>query len=400
MVNVKERYKAAIAQFFNLKKTQISLYWKGRVGLFALLANMEIKKGDEVILPAFTCVVVPNAILYLGAKPIYVDIDPHTFNINPALVAAKITDRTKLIIAQNTFGLSSDLDALLAIAQKNKLKIIEDCTHGFGGTYKNKKNGTVAEAAFFSAQWNKTFSTGIGGFVICKNEDLAKKIANFENTLTEPSFLKNQQLKAQLFVRNKLLPPALYWPAIKLYRFLSKNNIITGSSQGAELTDIQMPENYLLGSSTVQAKQGLYEIENIEKNLQHRQKIAALYQAAFTTMGFAKVVEPENVHHTFIQFPFLVKDRAKMLALAAAERISLNDWFISPIHPITENWEQWHYKAGSNPIAEKISQHILNLPTALTISEKEAQRIIAFLEKNKEQLIDQQQLGLEGIVDR
>jgi len=130
--------------------SDVFFFFKGRVALYALLKAIGIHPGDEVILPGFTCVVVPNAIIYLGGKPVYADIDPKTFNIDTAKIEGKITDNTTAIIAQNTFGLSSDLDPILDIGKRYNLKVIEDCAHGYGGSYKGKANGTVADAAFFS----------------------------------------------------------------------------------------------------------------------------------------------------------------------------------------------------------------------------------------------------------
>ena len=133
-------YKSELANYLNVKESHITLFWKGRVALYALLKSFGISKDDEVILPAFTCVVVPNAILYCDAKPVYVDINPQTLNCDPEEIRKKITPKTKLIIAQNTFGLSSDLDAIMRIANEYHIVVIEDCTHGIGGYYRGIKN--------------------------------------------------------------------------------------------------------------------------------------------------------------------------------------------------------------------------------------------------------------------
>ena len=153
-MNLEAEYKQVLSTSLGTDIEQIFLYWKGRVALYALLKAMNIKPGDEVIVPAYTCVVVPNAILYLGAIPVYVDIDPGTFNANIDQIKKAITNKTKVIICQNTFGLSSHLEELVAIAKTYNLFTIEDCTHGFGGTYNGKPNGSFCEAALFSTQWN------------------------------------------------------------------------------------------------------------------------------------------------------------------------------------------------------------------------------------------------------
>ncbi len=160
-MSVFHSYKEAIGQYLGLPSSQISLYWKGRVGLYAILEALDIGEGDEVILPGFTCVVVANAIIYRKARPIYVDIDPKTFNIDPQKVAAKISAKTKALLVQNTFGLSPDFEPLRQLADQHQLRIIEDNTHGFGSTYRGHQSGLLGDAAFFSSQWNKPFSTGI-----------------------------------------------------------------------------------------------------------------------------------------------------------------------------------------------------------------------------------------------
>jgi dTDP-4-amino-4,6-dideoxygalactose transaminase len=105
--------------------------------------------------PAFTCVVVPNAILYAGARPVYGEIEPVTFHLDLARLESRITPRTRAILAQNTFGLAPPVAQLREIASRRGLALIGDCAHGLGGTYRGRKNGTLADASFFSTQWNK-----------------------------------------------------------------------------------------------------------------------------------------------------------------------------------------------------------------------------------------------------
>ena len=151
----KTSFKFNITNYLNINPQDIFLFWKGRVALYAILKAMGIKEGDEIILPAFTCVVAVNPIIYLGARPVYVDVDPKTYNIDVKTLErlnVKTLKKAKAILAQNTFGLSSDLDAIFEIAKKYNLFVIEDCAHGFGGFYKGKPNGTIADVSFFSVQ--------------------------------------------------------------------------------------------------------------------------------------------------------------------------------------------------------------------------------------------------------
>ena len=151
-------------------------FWKARVALYAILRGMRVSSGDEVILPGYTCVMDVNPIKYVGAKPIYVDIEPNTFNMDPDLIQAKVTPNTRLIIAQHTYGYLCDMDRILRIAYEHNIPVVEDCCLALGSTYKGKLAGTFGRAAYFSFQWNKPFTTGLGGMAITSDDDLARKI--------------------------------------------------------------------------------------------------------------------------------------------------------------------------------------------------------------------------------
>lgn len=377
-------YKIALADYLSVSSENISFFWKGRVALYALMKAYGIKKDDEVILPAFTCVVVPNAIIYCQAKPIYVDINPQTLNCNAEEIRKKITQKTKFIIAQNTFGLSSDLDAIMVIAKEKNIIVIEDCTHGLGGFYKGRKNGTIADASFFSTQWNKPFSTGIGGMAFVHDKDVAEKMKSIEKTSKAPSFLERVQLSVLLSVRSIMKAPAVYWPMIKLYRFLSKNNLVVGSSQGNELDNPILPDDFLKQMANVQLKKGISELMKLNQYVSHRVKVAAQYDEALRKLG---IKINSNSDNAYLKYPLLVKNRKLFFELAAKKNIELGDWFISPIHPITEQFHLWQYDFGKFPIAEYVSAQIVNLPTHIDMGPKAVERVLSFLNENKDQLL-------------
>ena len=377
-------YKIALADYLSVSSENISFFWKGRVALYALMKAYGIKKDDEVILPAFTCVVVPNAIIYCEAKPVYVDINPQTLNCDAEEIRKKITEKTKFIIAQNTFGLSSDLDAIMVIAKEKNIIVIEDCTHGLGGFYKGRKNGTIADASFFSTQWNKPFSTGIGGMAYVHDKDVAEKMKSIEKTSKAPSFLERVQLSVLLSVRSIMKAPAVYWPMIKLYRFLSKNNLVVGSSQGNELDNPILPDDFLKQMANVQLKKGISELMKLNQYVSHRIKVAAQYDEALRKLGIKINLNSDNA---YLKYPLLVKDRKLFFELAAKKNIELGDWFISPIHPITEQFHLWQYDYGKFPIAEYVSAQIVNLPTHIDMGPKAVERVLSFLNENKDQLL-------------
>ena len=186
MSDIVRNFNSAFTQ--HLEVSHAFSFWKGRVALYAILKALGIGEGDEVILPGYTCVMDVNPIKYLGAKPVYVDIEPVTYNIDVNLLKQKITDKTKLIIAQHTYGYPCEMDALIEISQQQGVPFIEDCCLALGTKYKGKTVGTFGKAAYFSFQWNKPFTTGIGGMATTNDKLLAEKIDTLcQQLLCQPS---------------------------------------------------------------------------------------------------------------------------------------------------------------------------------------------------------------------
>lgn len=387
--SVHSAYRSAFAEYLGLSDSQVFLYWKGRVAFYALLRAAGIGPGDEVIVPAFTCVVVPNACLYAGAVPVYVDIDPATYNMDVTRVERKITSRTRAIIAQNTFGLSPDMQALQKIADSHGVRLIEDCTHGLGGTFNGQKNGTLAEASFFSTQWNKPYSTGIGGMAVVKNNQLAEEMNRINQQLIPPSFKEEVLLRAQLAVRTNPVMKDLYWIQVKAYRMLTSWGIVVGSSSDEEVESTRMPDGYFKSMADVQAAEGNKRLKNFDFTVRHRAQVAAQYRSLLSGFGLVPPFEPDYAVHGYLKFPILVTDRPAFLKSAESAGIEIGEWFLSPVHPVTHHLERWHYRTGEFPAAEHISRHILNLPTHEGIRGKTMERIMEFLSLQKGMLISQ-----------
>lgn len=377
---MKDIYRNQIAGILNNSKDRIFLYWKGRVALYTILKAMGIGEGDEVIIPAFTCVVVPNAIIYLGAKPIYVDISVETYNINVELIEEAITEKTKVIICQNTFGLSSDIEQIISIAKKNNLFTIEDCTHGFGGQYNGKPNGSYCDAAFYSTQWNKPFSTGIGGFSVINNSDLTIKIKNLESLKHKTTFIDNITLAALILFREYFINRFTYYKFVRFYRFLSNKNLIIGSTQGNELNELRLPEKYFKDISTTQVIVGIKRLKKVESLNKLRKKNAEHYTAFLRQEKKKYVDEKFFDNHLFLKYPILVNNRELFMSLAQQSNVILGDWFHSPLYPVKGDLSLWRFNSKIFPNAIEISNRILNLPTDI----KKNDSVIRFLKNNIE----------------
>jgi dTDP-4-amino-4,6-dideoxygalactose transaminase len=376
-------YRVAIAQVLETEPNRVFLYWKGRVALYALLKAMGVGQGDEVILPAFTCVVVPNAIIYLGAKPIYVDVDPAVMNTSADRILYKITEKTKCILIQNTFGLSYEVQEIVALAKERGIFTIEDCTHGFGGQFEGKPNGSFCDASFFSTQWNKPFSTGVGGFAVLNSNVLLEPLLKVNQELIEPGFLKSFALKLLIAVKKWMITEKSYWFFVRIYRWMSRTGLVLGSSSGAELEKPVMPRAYFMGASPVQSKEGLKAIKQLSGILKRREKNALLFHQFLKEKGKWTYSETVFPNHSFLKMPILVKDRAKFNELAEDQGIQLGDWFNSPIHPIQSDFHLWELNPDDFPTGKNLSEHIVNLNTDTA----NAPKVFEFLGNNLDQII-------------
>ncbi|TSD02439.1 MAG: glutamine--scyllo-inositol transaminase [Parcubacteria group bacterium Athens0714_24] len=152
----------------------------GTTALHLAMAALGIKKGDEVLVSTFTNMATFFAVLYQGARPIPIDSDSKTLNINPALLEAKITPKTKAIMVVHIYGHPVDMDPVLEIARKHNLYVVEDAAEAHGAEYKGKKVGSLGDIGCFSFYANKIITTGEGGMVTTNNSELAEKVRSLK----------------------------------------------------------------------------------------------------------------------------------------------------------------------------------------------------------------------------
>jgi len=373
-----EQYQVLFANRFSAKRA--FPFWKGRVALYAILKAFGVKEGDEVVLPGYTCVMDVNPIKYLGARPVYVDIEPDMFNINVNLLEEKITSKTKVIIAQHTYGYVCDMDAILEIANRHNITVIEDCCLCLGSTYKGKLAGTFGKAAYFSFQWNKPYTTGLGGMAISHDDNLTESIAQLcERELVQPSFKETAMLAAQLLVYRTFIYPRTTALAQALFRWLTKKGVVVGSSSTCEF-EPAMKNDFFKAISCIQAKSGLRQLKKIECNIAHRREMAKLYDEMLSEKGWTPRQYDSAVQDpVMVRYPVRIKEKEKALAEAASAGVELGSWFECPLHPIETPLEAYGYKIGMCPEAEKACAEVVNLPLHPRVSEKTVKRTVDFI---------------------
>lgn len=173
----------------------------GRVALSACLDALDLQPGDEVILPGYTCVVVPNAIKYADLLPVYCDIELETFGLDASSFRSRITSRTRAVILQHFYGLvCRDYEEILDIARQHHIRVIEDCAHATGAEYRGVKVGNRGDVGFYSSEQSKSFNTVQGGVAISNNNEISERLHEFYVAATEPDqeWIQRQLINVKL----------------------------------------------------------------------------------------------------------------------------------------------------------------------------------------------------------
>lgn len=355
----RDRFCAASAVSFN----------SARSALLAILSALGVGHGDEVLVQAFTCVAVPNSVLWAGATPVYVDIGD-TYNIDVFDMERKRTKRTKAVIVQHTFGIPASMDAIIAFAHTHNLLVIEDCAHSLGATYNGKEIGTFGDAAFFSFGRDKIVSSVWGGVGIirtsCSVTDAADKLEAFQRRLPVPGLR---------WIAQQLLHPIVFPLIIRLYNLgfgkiilvvlqtlhMLSFPVLAVEKQGGR--PIQFPAQY----PNALAQLLIGQLAKLPRYAKNRRDIAKFYISKFSSQGMS--VAPYDKGASYVRFPFEMIDPDSIRKHAKHAGVLLGNWYGNVIDPVGVDMHAIGYVAGSCPIAERIAPHIVNLPTRISWSQ-------------------------------
>lgn len=339
----------------------------GRMALYAILKALGIQKDEEIILPGYTCVVVPAAIIYAGGKPVYVDISKEDYNIDVSKVEEKITNKTRAIIAQHTYGSPCNLGALREICNRYNLILIEDCAHTLGTFYEGRKLGAIGDVAFFSTDHTKFISTSVGGIAATDNELIEEKLRiNYEAT---PFLSKKDILKIllQFIVVNVLLHPRVSFFGRRIFDLYSLLGLTFFMSNYHE---IKKPDSYPYPArmSNIQAKIGLSQLKNLQQNIHHRKEIFLKFCDIF------RGVKIKNTSEAPLRFVLEVNNRDEWIK-TLSPIVNIETWFDSCAHGKKENLWEIGYKEGECPVAEEVTERIINFPTHLKVRTGDVEKI-------------------------
>jgi dTDP-4-amino-4,6-dideoxygalactose transaminase len=363
--------------------SEVFTFNSGRTALFAILKAFSIGPDDEVLLQAFTCVAVPNSIIWVGAKPIYIDID-ESLNIDPTDIERKITVHTKAIIVQHTFGIPAQMDAIIRIARKHHLILIEDCAHGIGAMYKGQMVGTFGDAAFFSFGRDKAVSSVWGGAAVVHSKFKNPASPAGRQISKLKALHENLSVPGYFWIFQQLLHPITLFLIIRLYN-VGIGKCILIALQHLRLLSIPVypeekyggrPKHILARYPNALAYLLVNQLAKINRFTRSRTSIAHYYRRILA--GRKDIVHiPEVVGSSYLRYPILVKDKEFTYSKARRSGVLLGRWYQHVIDPKEVRYTAIGYTEGSCPNAQKKAAQILNLPTLIKISD--ARRVFSSL---------------------
>ncbi len=358
----------------------------GRAALMAILESLNLERGSEILLQAFTCNAVPNPIIWSSLKPVYVDIHAETFNIDSEDLRKKITSKSRAVITQHTFGLPAYMDKILEICNQNNLILIEDCAHSLGAMYSSinspqirKKVGTLGKVSFLSFSRDKVISSVYGGMVVTNDGILAEKIKKFQEKIHYPSyFWIFQQLLHPVLINFFILP---------IYKIFGKSvlilfqwlHILSKAVHWKEKRGL-IPGYFPKRMPNALAILAINQLKKLENFNEHRKEIADFYYDELKNSKFELVAKHEGRENIFLRFAIKHPKAHEIIKKAWRQNILIGDWYDSVIAPADTRLDKMGYIKGSCPEAEKLAKETFNLPTHINISKDDAKKIIKFLQ--------------------
>jgi len=316
----------------------------GTAGLHLAMIAAGIREGDEVITSPFSFIASANACLYVGAKPVFVDIDSVTYNLNPSLVEKKINKKTKAILVVHIFGQSTDMDPILKLAKKYKLKIIEDACESILSKYKGRNVGTFGESAVFAFYPNKQMTTGEGGMIVTNS----KKVYEICCSL-----------------RNQGRSPNMQWLDHKYLGY-----------------------NYRMDEMS--AALGIGQLEKLDYMIKERQKICLSYNKYFekySDLVQTPQVDKDNIHTWFV-YVLCIKNKKIKRDKVINDLYSIGvatKPYLPSIHLFDFYRKKFNYKLGDFKISESVSQSSIALPLYIGLKERDlkeiSQKVIKIIKK-------------------
>ena len=377
----RKKFIQQLAQYFQIDQEQVFLYGAARMGLYSLLKSLKLTTDDEVIVSGYTCVVVTNAVKYAGAKVTYVDVTFEDLNFNIQKLFAAITDNTKAIVVPHNFGIVTEVIEEIKFKYP-EIFIIEDAAHTFGSVNsKGLKAGLLGDASFFSFEFSKPLTTGMGGLVIVNNKQIIPNLTKEYSILPELNFSTRFKIICSLYLHN-ITSYTGSW--VKSIIFAIFRNLGLVYVTPAEELDGDLPKHYPVKLHPTLCALGLFQMQDIKKIIEQKKKILESYSFIFGAIHGIKTYYKEE--YDFVRFPIVFPEEipisiVKEIKLKLADqKYSVGDWFNDVVHP--KGSYRYCYNNGDCNTGESISERIINLPVNISrkMDERDIQQIANIIE--------------------
>lgn len=367
-----ERFEGAFARKMGQKHAIAFPY--GRTGLVMLLEALGLK-DKEIICPAYTCVVVPHAIVTSGNVPVFVDSQEEDFNMNLDLVPEAINEKTGAIIATSIFGYPVDLDKLDAIRQKYpKIPIIQDCAHSFAAEWKGRPVQREGVAAIYGLNISKLITSIFGGMVTTDDDALAEKLISLRSTRLKPaSFGKSVRRLLYLLA----VYPAFWGPIYGVVNQLDRSGLLRKFTKYYDDNRIDMPPDYLEMLTQVESRVGKVQVEKYCSIIENRRFIADVYNRSLN--GIKNLKLPPIVEgSTYSHYVPRVKHKEIILSKGLTYGIQLG-WLIEYCVPQMGAYRRGSKICSSFSISKKMADTTINLPMNMPANDKNIKKIIKIM---------------------
>ena len=337
-----------------------------RMGFYSLMKVLNIGKGDEVIIQGHTCSVMPNAIFRIGAKPVYADIDHNTFGSSASKIKNLISSKTKMIIAQHSFGIPCNIEPIVKLAKAKEIFLLEDCAITFDSKINNVEVGNFGDASLFSFDHSKPINTLIGGIIYTRNNQIYNLIKDLQNNSEELSYKKQISIWKQIIFERNYYNSQKYGRSFIINKinkalFHRKNPFFTDDNSKSVFSNYPYPAKMPIFLT----KLGLYELERWKFEKKRRQNLLIQFLDFFKLNGLDDFL-PSSYYNSKLEIiplrfvythPYADKIKKKL-----SSYLDINwFWFQMPIIECT-NPSDLDYLNGSCPISEKVCKEIINIP--------------------------------------
>lgn len=355
-------------------------FYRGRVGLAALLAGLAPRPGGSVAIQAFTCRAVPDALLTCGLRPEYVDIEPGGVNMDPDALVESVSPDTRVVVVQHTFGIPARVAEIAEFCRSTERVLIEDCCHSVTSTLNGGRVGSFGLGGFTSFEWGKEVIAGVGGAAWANEESASARLEHHWRDLERPSSFAAARQAAQWAAFRLLYRPSTYWQLKAAFSALGGLGVIESNAvpNGAEEVNSSEYGLQMHPSGQRRVERALARVDVASR---HRSEACRTFAERINNPQIRHVPPPEGAEGGWVRYPLLVPQKHELLALARRHRVELADWYVSAVDPLAAG--QYHlarYVPGSCPEAERRATEIVTLPTVASPDSTHTKRALELLQ--------------------